>query len=392
MTLRVWGRALLTAACAGALVAAGQLGVAYGLGVVRLVRTFDVTAGNQWNAQLAWVSWFAILAAVAGAAAAERVVRRHQATIGTGARILLALFGGVGASAAIPLTVRPARAAQLAQSVDPALVMGLAAGLGAVAGVLIAVAALSLRPLAWNLAAVSTVTWLAGIVAVVRYLGPNDPAHTARLGVPQWAVTAGNTNQLVDTLAMPVLAWLAGAVVAAVARARRESSLNIATSGMAGAAPLALAYLIAGPGANSDLSDQMSPYLGALFAVPSGLLGSLLVALIPHGDQDGERDPAVAAGASSDPPAQPTETPEPTDTTAPVVSPSPTASTEATPAAPTPKTSTPKTSRPAASIPKARTSDEHIDWVSALSAPDEPAKSRHRKAGKQPPSGQDGGR
>lgn len=294
--LRIWVRAALTALVTGALVGAGQLGVAYGLGIVRLARTFDVTARNQWNAQLTWVSWFAVLAAVAGAIAGERAVRRDEHSLGADTRILLALCGGAGASAVVPLSMQPARVANLAQSGDPTLVVGLAAGLGVVAGVLVAVAALSLRPLAWNVAAVAAVAWLAGLVAIGSYLSPDAPLPSIRLGVPQWTVQEGE-NQFVDLLGMPVLAWLAALLVAAAARARRVPGLATAISGMAGAAPLALAYLIAGPGTTGDTTDQMAPYLGALIAVPAGLLGSLLVIVVPGRD----RTRAAAAGRPTGP-------------------------------------------------------------------------------------------
>ncbi|MBX6354718.1 MAG: hypothetical protein IRZ05_02555, partial [Micromonosporaceae bacterium] len=264
MTVRTWGRVVLTALAGSALVGAGQLGVAYGLGIVDLNRSFDADSGNQWNAQLAWVGWFAVLSAVAGAAVAERTARRHRHAAGIGTRVLLALFGGVGAGAVIPLSAQPARSAHLAQSVNPALVVGLAAGLGAVGGILVAVVALSLRPLAWNLAAVSSVAWLAGLAEVGRYPGPDGPDSSIRLGLPQWTVGAGETDRLVEMLGMPVLALLAGLVVALVARARREPGLAVAVSGMAGPVPLALAYLIAGPGTYGDTADQMAPYLGAL--------------------------------------------------------------------------------------------------------------------------------
>jgi hypothetical protein len=361
MRVRIWGKAVLTALGAGALVGAGQLGVAYGLGIVWLDRSFDAEAGNQWNAQLAWVSWFAMLAAVAGAATAERVARRQQYAPGIGTRIMLALSGGVGAGAVVPLSVQPARSAQLAQSIDPALVVGLAAGLGAVAGVLLAVATLSLRPLAWNLVTVAAAVWLAGLASVVPYLGRDGDAPTIRLGVPQWTAQAGETDRLVEMLSMPVLALLAGLVVAAIARSRRESGLAAAVSGMAGAVPLALAYLIAGPGPDADTADQMAPYLGTLTAVPAGLLGSLLVSLIVRRDRD--KPSADAAGR-----ARSADTVEPTNILPPLDKGSRRRPAPAQwPPAPGPATAaaTPRTAPASkASVPR---QDAHVDWVSGLS-------------------------
>jgi hypothetical protein len=294
---------------------------------------------------------------VGGAAAAERVARRHQYPPGIGTRILVALFGGIGASAVIPLSMQPARAAELAQSVDPALVVGLAAGLGAVGGVLVAVVALSLRPLAWHLATVATAVWLAGVAAVGPYLGPDGAAPSIRLGVPQWTVQAGETDRLVEMLGMPVLALLAGLVVAVVARSRREPALVSAVSGMAGATPLALAYLIAGPGTNGDTADQMAPYLGALIAIPAGLLGSLLVTAIRRRDR--ERDTAKASDRTRSADAV-----EPTDIIPPLAKEG-----QRRPAAPAQWPASPIPAQRVRATASAPRPDEHLDWVSGLGDP-----------------------
>jgi hypothetical protein len=385
MTVRIWGRVVLTAVGAGGLVGAGQLGVAYGLDIVDLDRSFGADTGNQWNAQLAWVCWFAVLAAVAGAATAERVARRHRYTPGVGTRILVALFGGIGAAAVIPLSVQPARSADLAESVNPALVVGLAAGLGAVGGVLVAVVALSLRPLAWHLATVAGAVWLAGLAATGQQPGPDDTAPPIRLGVPQWTVQVGETDRLVEMLGIPVLALLAGLVVAAFARGRREPGLGTAVSGMAGATPLALAYLIAGPGTNGDTADQMAPYLGALIAIPAGLLGSLLVAVVRRRDRsrdtapaDGRGRPADSRGRPADGRGGPADTVEPTDIIPPLVAPS-----QRRPAAPT-SPLPPQRARASASVPR---QDVHVDWVAGLGMPTQGGKLPRRVPGDRFPAG-----
>jgi hypothetical protein len=375
MTLRIWGRVTLTAVGVGALVGAGQLGVAYGLGIVDLDRSFGADTGNQWNAQLAWVCWFALLATVGGAATAERVARRHQYAPGVGIRILVALFGGVGAGAVIPLSVQPARSADLAQSVDPALVVGLAAGLGAVGGILVAVVALSLRPFAWNLAAVATAVWLVGLAAVAPYLGPDGAAPSIRLGVPQWTVQAGETDRLVEMLAVPVLALLAGLVVALVARGRRERGLGTAVSGTAGAAPLALAYLIAGPGTNGDTADQLAPYLGALIAIPAGLLGSLLVAVVRR--RDPGREAAKANGR-----ARPADAVEPTN-----IIPSLAAKGQRHPAAPPQWPAPPVPPLRARATAPAPRQDNHLDWVAGLGEPSRGGSLPRRVPGERFPAG-----
>jgi hypothetical protein len=308
MALRTWSRVLLTALGAAALTGAGQLGVAYGLGLVRFARTFGPGAENQWNAQLAWVSWFAMVAAIAGAVTAAGVTRRHDYQPGAGARIALALLSGVGAAVVVPLSMQPARSAQLTtQPVNPDLIVGLAAGLGAVAGLLAAIAILGLRTFTWSVATISTLIWIAALVSVVPHLGSKDAVPTVRLGILEDVTHAG--NRWVETLGMPVVALLVGAVVAGIARWRQHTPLAAAISGLAGPAPLALAYLIAGPGLNSNQTDQVAPYLGALIAVPAGLLGSLLVVVVRR--PAGAAKPASEAAGSAQP-----DQPEPIRATA----------------------------------------------------------------------------
>lgn len=63
--VRIWSRVLGTAVGVAALAGAGQLGIAYGFGLLRFARDFP--SGGLWSTQLTWVAWFAALAALAGA-------------------------------------------------------------------------------------------------------------------------------------------------------------------------------------------------------------------------------------------------------------------------------------------------------------------------------------
>jgi hypothetical protein len=87
MAYRTWGRVLLAALGVALLAGAGQLGFAYGLGIVRFARDFEPVP-SQWTAQLAWVAWFAMTAAIVGALAEALVgpLERRQA----GADVLVA--------------------------------------------------------------------------------------------------------------------------------------------------------------------------------------------------------------------------------------------------------------------------------------------------------------
>ena len=75
MAFRTWAKLLAATLGVAALAGASQLGVAYGLGILRLTRVMDVTTRDQWTAQLAWVAWFAMMAAVLGGLAGGRLLR-----------------------------------------------------------------------------------------------------------------------------------------------------------------------------------------------------------------------------------------------------------------------------------------------------------------------------
>src|SRR5918997_4119773 len=133
MAYRTWGRVLLAALGVALLAGAGQLGFAYGLGIVRFARDFEPVP-SQWTAQLAWVAWFAMTAAIIGALAADRLARNEGYTAGTGSRIAYAVAAGVGACAVAPLSMLPAQGSSV-PGVSPVMIAGLSAMLGAVGGV-----------------------------------------------------------------------------------------------------------------------------------------------------------------------------------------------------------------------------------------------------------------
>ncbi|WP_329107186.1 hypothetical protein OG792_03265 [Micromonospora sp. NBC_01699] len=278
MAFRTWGRLLLVALGVGVLAGAGQLGFAYGFGIVRFARTFDATTVSQWTAQLAWVSWFTMVAAVVGAVIADRLARRYDYRPTLGTRLALAAAAALGAGAVAPLSMQPARAAQVA-SVDPVLAAGLVAGLGALVGFAAAVAALHQSPASWNVALVTGGIWLLALISVMPSLGPTDPLPAVRLGVPDPTWLSAGTTQRLAVVTMPALALVAGALTGALARWRNHSTLVVATAGAVGPAMLALAYLAAGPGDSAD-KYQAAPYWGALVATGAGALGSVLAAVM----------------------------------------------------------------------------------------------------------------
>ncbi|WP_446216935.1 hypothetical protein [Micromonospora sp. IBHARD004] len=273
MAFRTWGRLLLTALGVSALAGAGQLGIAYGFGIVRLNGAFTDGSVNRWPAQLVWVAWFAAVAAVAGAVGTERLARRDGVPGGTTEQFSVAGAAALGAIVVAPLCMQPARAAEFGGTVDPVWAVGICAILGAVVGAGAALAVLLNPPLGWNIAMTGGLLWLLALVSVAPALASTGPLATARLGVlePSWLDTA--TAQRLAMLLLPTVALLAGAAVGALARRRGHPPLVGGAAGAAGPALVAFAYLTAGPGDAAD-RYQLAPYYGALIAVAAGALGS----------------------------------------------------------------------------------------------------------------------
>ncbi|MFC6019620.1 hypothetical protein ACFP2T_25845 [Plantactinospora solaniradicis] len=302
MAFRTWGKVLLAALGVGVVSGAGQLGIAYGLGLVRFNRTFDAVTANQWPAQRVWVGWFAMVAAVTGALIADRLARRYDLPTTPGVQAATAAAAALGALVVAPLSMQPARTAQVA-SADPVVSVGVIAALGAGIGFVAALAVLVQRPIRWNVGAVVAAVWFLAVLSVMPSLGPDDPLPAVRLGVldPSWL--GAGTAQRLAVVTMPALALVIGALAGALARSRGLPMPAVASCGVAGPALLALAYLVAGPGNSSD-GYQAAPYWGALIAVAAGGLGSVLAAMA--------RWPLTTAGTPE--PGEPTPT---VDTTSP---------------------------------------------------------------------------
>lgn len=250
MAFRTWGRLLLTALGVSVLAGAGQLGVAYGFGIVRLTGAFTGTTVNQWPAQLVWVGWFAANAAVAGAVVTGRLARRDAPAASTGRQLAVAGAAALGATVIAPLCMQPARAAELI-SVDPVWAVGICAVVGAVIGAGAAIAVLFRPELGWNMAAVAGAVWLLALISVLPSLGTAGPLPTVRLGVLEPSWLDDDAAQRLALLLLPTVALLAGAATAALARWRGQVPLVSGATGVAGPVLVAFAYLTAGPATRS---------------------------------------------------------------------------------------------------------------------------------------------
>ncbi|MFI7247189.1 hypothetical protein [Micromonospora chalcea] len=294
MAFRTWGRLLLTALGVSVLAGAGQLGIAYGFGVVRLDGAFVDASVNRWPAQLVWVGWFAVVATVAGAVLTERFARRDDFPGGTTELLSIAGVSALGATVVAPLCMQPARAAELAGSVDPVWAAGVCAALGAVVGAGAAIAVLLKPPFGWGVAITAGIVWLLALLSVAPTIVSSRPLTSVRLGVlePSWLDPAA--AQRLSMLLLPTLALLAGGAVGVLARRAGWPPLVGGAAGAAGPVLVAFAYLTAGPGAATD-RYQIAPYYGALIAVVAGALGSTATTMLPRPVTDDGDPGAVEA-------------------------------------------------------------------------------------------------
>jgi hypothetical protein len=278
MVFRTWRNLLLTALGMGTLAGAGQLGIAFGFGIVQLTDASTDATVNQWPAQLVWVGWFAAHAAVAGTVVTARLARRCGVLPSTASLVALAAAAALGATVVAPLCIRPAQAAERF-SVDPIWTVGICAVLGALVGAVAAIAVLVKPPLGWNMAAVGGAVWLLALVSVVPSLATAGPLPAVRLGVLEPAGLDADAAQRQAILILPAVAMLIGAATGGLARWRGHPPLVNGATGTVGTVLVAFAYLTAGPGDSVD-RYQITPYYGALIAVAAGVLGSAAAALI----------------------------------------------------------------------------------------------------------------
>ena len=294
---RAWGRVLTTSAGVAAVAGAGQLGVAYGLQLVRFRRDFP--SSGIWASQLTWATWFATLAVVAGAAGGVWTARRLGRGYGgagrlqLGQRIAVALAAALGATVTVLLTALPARDAGLAGA-DPALEAVLATTLGLVVGVLAAVAVLSLRVVGVSVTAIIAVVWLVAVVSVAPTLGPAAEPAMVRLGVLDLAAFGQGSRSAVAAISPPAIALLVGVAVAAAARSIGLPLLRTVLAGAAGPVLLVLPYLIAPPRGGED-AVQGAAFGGAVIAVVAGPLAAVAVAVFRLPGRGG-RDAGAAPG------------------------------------------------------------------------------------------------
>lgn len=368
-----WGQLLITGFVVGAVAAAGQLGLGYGLGLLRLARVFP--NDGLWSSQLTWVAWFALGAVLAGSAGARLVAGRHRLLVRLGGRIAIGFTAGLGAAVMIPLTAIPARFAQLpprpggVATTTPVLEVSLVAGLGVLAGIVVAVAALSVRLVAVSVTLMAGLTWLLALISFAPSLAPGSPPPLVRLAVPD--LPADGAPPAWAVLSPPILALLVCGAIALAARSRGLPPLQTAAATASAPGLLALAYLIGSPGVG-ERTLQTSPYAGALLSMAAGLLVALLIGVV--------RPPAARSGSGIGPNVDTSTTDAPT-VELPALPSTPTESatagappkehapTEETPAPDQPGSETPATAPPESPVAIPPESSAAVPLASPVAAP-----------------------
>ncbi len=303
MAVRTWANALGIAVGAGALAGAGQLGIGYGLGILRFDQDFPT--GAPWAAQLAWVTFLASAAVIGGTLAGAWHARRLAVAPTPAVRAALAVAAAVGATVMIPLLVRPAGATHLAESGNPRVAVALAAAAGLLAGVVAAYAVLAFPAVSGNVITYVLWLWVAGLVSAAWTLGQGASWGTARLGL----LPGTGAWVPVVLLLPPALIALA---VAAIARFGGSDKRAVAASGVAGPLLLGFAYLVSGPSSGS----QSTAYRYALIAVAAGLAVSVLVGVVRRPTRKPPPEPAPAPAPAPDAP-EPDEATELSSSTVP---------------------------------------------------------------------------
>jgi hypothetical protein len=273
--VRAWVKLIWNSLGIAVVAAAAQLAIAQALGIIRWDATYPAGKADGWNGLLTWVGFIYAFAVLGGASIGRRAVRRPTKPDTMPARVAAAFAAGVGASIAVGLAWLPARAAKPPVSVHPELLVALTAGVAIVVGIVIALIAMSVPPVAGGVRAAAAWIWLVGIGSAIAGYLTYRPYAPPRLGVID-APSIIPVGWWSGPLVMIAVAAVLGAVVAAVARWAEAGRFGIAASGFAGPAVVAAAYLIAGPGSTNL---QLEPYRAALISVGAGLLGSVAVAI-----------------------------------------------------------------------------------------------------------------
>ena len=380
--LRRWTRLLARCSLAAAVLAAAQLGVGHGLGIIDWGLGLQ-GVGNAWARLLTWVAFVFAIAVVGGVAVGRHTIRSVNA--GVASWITAAIASALGAAAVFPLVWLPVRAARPTVTSQPELAIGITVGAGIVVGAVLAVTALAAAPIARSVAAGVAWGWLFALGSAVMTASTRREQASPRLGMIDIPDLLTPADWWFGSNLMIVIAAALAAGIAWIARRAGASRPTTALSGLAGPSLIASSYVIAGPGFG-DQTDQIEPYFASLIAAGVGLLASIAVAAT-------SRRPA--AGATLTPAPTPTPAPAPVTAPEPASPPEPERTRSlykvASPADRATRTERASPPPEPPSLPVQRDMDtrlrrrekEHVDWVHNLvhgTTPDPEIKVRRRRS------------
>ena len=255
------GRSLGTAV----VITAAQLGIVQGL----IVLDWRATAAEDiaWKAAQTWLVFVFAVGVLGGVATVRRMLPPVKGRVA--ARLGVSICAALGAALSLPLVWLPLRAAGSTADFSPEVGGTVAAGVGVILGLTLAVAGLTAVPIARGVAATVVWVWSFALASaawgslVVTESGP------PRLGVLDGPRFAGSGQWWLGVNLMIVIAVLLGLTLAAIARKARAGRLATALSGVAGPALVAAAYLAAGPATGED-TTHIQAYVASLTAAVGG--------------------------------------------------------------------------------------------------------------------------
>ncbi len=254
---------------------AAQLGILQGL----IVLDWRATAAESlaWKAAQTWLVFVFAVGVLGGVATVRRMLPHGKSR--AAARVGVSICAAIGATMSLPLVWLPLRAAGSTADFSPEVGGTVAAGVGVVVGLILALAGLIAAPIAWGVA--TTVVWVWS-VAVASTAGASlgvTESGPPRLGVLDDPRFARSGQWLLGANLMIVIAVVLGLTLAAIARKAGASRLATALSGVAGPVLVAMAYLAAGPATGEDTS-HIKAYVASLMAAAAGGLASTAVAIV----------------------------------------------------------------------------------------------------------------
>ena len=215
-----WVRLIVNSAVVAAVVVAAQLGAADALGILPWDGPHDDQA---WTTLLTWVAFTFASAALAGALFGRAAFRRVRGRDGVGARVVASVTGAAGAAAVIGLAWLPAQDVRPPVNVNPGLVVSITAAAGVLVGLVLALLALSIRPLAAGVLTTVAWVWLLAVGAAVAFY----TGRAVDFFLPQLILNAGSALAWAVSIVIrwPFLGLIVGGILGQRTRWRRDPHL-----------------------------------------------------------------------------------------------------------------------------------------------------------------------